>query len=153
MTIKEEALSKLKRFCSYQERCHSEVRTKLLLLKVYGNTLEDVITELIQDNFLNEQRYAEAYARGKFRIKNWGRIKIANQLKARKVSDYCINNGLAVIDESDYKITLLKLAEKYRSERSSKGWSQIEMRKKSIKYLQNKGYEYHLIKSVVDLSK
>ena len=85
----EDALAKLQRYCAYQDRCHQEVRTKLIDLGVFGDTLEEIITDLIKDNFLNEERFARSYARGKFRMRKWGRIKIRQELKLRKISDYC----------------------------------------------------------------
>ena len=149
MSVKKEALAKIQRYCAYQERCHSEVRNKLLSLKIYGDDLEAIITELIQEDFLNEQRFAEAYVGGKFRIKKWGRLKIKSNLKIKKVSDYCIKKGLKIINEDDYTQTLKSLIEKYKEERKTKKWSQREMEINCIRYFQNRGYEYPLIKSLL----
>jgi regulatory protein len=99
---KDDALLKLQAYCAYQDRCHSEVRSKLLDLGIYGDDLEDIIVALIEDNFLNEERYARSYARGKFRIKQWGRLRIRRELKFRKISDYCIRKAMEEIDENDY---------------------------------------------------
>ena len=96
-------LNKLRHYCAYQERCHEEVRTKLLSLKVYGDGLEEIINQLISEDFLNEERFAKAYAGGKFRMKKWGRGKIIQGLKARKISDYCIKQGMSEIPEEDYQ--------------------------------------------------
>jgi regulatory protein len=96
---KDQALIKLQRYCAYQERCHQEVRNKLIALKVFGDDLEDVISNLISEGFLNEERYARAYVRGKARIKRWGKMKIVAQLKSRQISDYCIRKGLEELDE------------------------------------------------------
>ena len=85
---KDDALKKLQRYCAYQERCHQEVRQKLLDLGIYGDDLEDIIAELITDNFLNELRFAQIYAGGKFRIKKWGRHRIRQELKKRKYRKY-----------------------------------------------------------------
>ncbi|MBK8342084.1 MAG: RecX family transcriptional regulator [Bacteroidetes bacterium] len=103
------ALNKLRHYCAYQERCHEEVRTKLLSLKIYGEGLEAIINKLIEDDFLNEERFAKAYAGGKFRMKKWGRGKIVQGLKLRKISDYCIKKAMLEIDESDYQKTLAAL--------------------------------------------
>ena len=96
------ALLKLQRYCAYQERCHQEVRNKLLGLGVYGDTLEQVIITLIEDGFLNEERYARSFARGKFRMKSWGRRRIIMELKLKKLSEYCIKKAMEEIPEATY---------------------------------------------------
>lgn len=107
-----DALKKLQRYCAYQDRCHAEVRSKLLDLGVYGDTLEQIMAELITDNFLNEERFARSYARGKFNIKKWGRTRIKQELKKRKITDYCIRKAMEEIEEEDYEKTLYQLIEK-----------------------------------------
>ena len=114
---KSEALQKLKKYCAYQERSHSEVRTKLLSLGVYGDTLEEVILELVQEDYLNEERFARAYARGKHRIKKWGRNKITQGLKMKRVSDYCIKQAMTEIDQELYVLALQEVLTKYYKER------------------------------------
>nr|HPR30119.1 RecX family transcriptional regulator [Chitinophagales bacterium] len=94
-------LNKLRHYCAYQERCHEEVRTKLLSLKVYGDRLEEVISQLVQEDFLNEERYAKAYAGGKFRMQKWGRERIRKELRFRKISEYCIRQAMEEIPEED----------------------------------------------------
>ena len=105
-------LEKIKHFCAYQERCHSEVRSRLLEMKVYGAELEDFMVILIEENFLNEERFARAFARGKFSLKQWGRIKIKHELKARNISSTLIQMAMKEIDEADYERTLQQLTEK-----------------------------------------
>ena len=109
---KEEALDKLQRYCAYQDRCHQEVRSKLLDLGIYGEDLEEIIVQLISDNFLNEERFARSYARGKFRIKRWGRNRIWQELQKRQISDYCLRKAMEEIDEAEYQKTLWELLEK-----------------------------------------
>ena len=109
---KEEGLAKLQKFCAYQDRCHQEVRTKLITLGIYGDDLEEIIVELIADNFLNEERFARSYARGKFRMRRWGRVRILNELKFRKITDYCIRKAMTEIEEEDYLETLIEVLEK-----------------------------------------
>src|SRR4249919_2672470 len=92
------ALQKAKHYCAYQERCHSEVRDKLYSFGLHRNEVEPLLTQLIEENFLNEERFAIAYAGGKFRIKNWGKEKIKYALKQNKVSEYCIHKALAAIN-------------------------------------------------------
>ena len=100
------ALKKLQAYCAYQDRCHKEVRSKLLDLGMRGHDLEVIMAELVEDNFLNEERFARSYVRGKFRIKRWGRIKIRLELKRRNISAYCIKKGMTEIDDNDYYTTL-----------------------------------------------
>ena len=143
------ALLKLQRYCAYQDRCHQEVRKKLLDLGLRGQEVEQVIAELIQDNFLNEQRFACSYARGKFRIKKWGKIKIKMELKRREISPYCIQKGLEEIDHNEYLAELKKLIKtnilRYNAS------SSFEKKMKTIKYLANKGFEKNLIWQLIDL--
>jgi len=96
------ALAKLQKYCVYQDRCHSEARTKLLKLKVYGDDLENVMSELIQEDFLNEERFARSFVRGKYRMKKWGRDKIRMELKKKSISAYCIKKGMEEIEEDTY---------------------------------------------------
>ena len=105
-------LEKIKHFCAYQERCHSEVRSRLLEMKVYGAELEDFMVILIEENFLNEERFARAFARGKFSLKQWGRIKIKHELKARNITSTLIQMAKKEIEEADYERTLQQLPEK-----------------------------------------
>lgn len=140
----EEILKKLARYCSYQERCHQEVRTKLYGLGVGKNDLERIISKLIEDGSLNEERFATAFARGKFRLKKWGRTKISSELKRRQVSAYCITKAMKEISESAYQETLKKLFHaKWTSLRNEKNRF-IKLRKTRDHLLQ-KGYESKLI--------
>jgi regulatory protein len=140
-------LEKIKSFCAYQERSHKEVRTKLLSLKVYGNELEQIISVLIDENFLNEERYACAIARGKFKFKQWGRNKIKQALQMQDVSTYCIKRAMLEIDESDYIATLTQLAEKkFESLHDDNMFQRVQ---KTYAYLMQKGYENTLIQSIV----
>lgn len=140
---KEEALAKLQRYCAYQDRCHQEVRTKLLELGVYGDVLEEIIAELIGDNFLNEERFARSYARGKFRIRKWGKQKIKQELQVRRVSKYCIRKGLEEIEDQEYEQTLEQLIVK--KWKTLKEKNLFQKKAKIAKYLLQKGYEGDLI--------
>ena len=139
------ALEKLRKYCVYQDRCHQEVRSKLLALKVYGEELEEIMSALISEDFLNEERFAKSFARGKFKMKKWGRIKIKNELKKRHVSPYCIKKGMTEIEDADYRQTIEELVKRHRL------FSEIHTfaeRNKIIQYLQRKGFEYEIIKQV-----
>lgn len=112
----EQALAKARNYCTYRERCQQEVRETLSTFNVNANYIEDIISQLINDNFLNEERFAKMFAGGKFRIKKWGRVKIKLELKKRNISEYCIKQALKEIDEQSYLQTLKKIIEvKYRS--------------------------------------
>ena len=136
---KEEALTKLQKYCAYQDRCHKEVRSKLLDLGVYGQDLELIIVELIKDKFLNEVRFAQSFVRGKFRMKRWGRNKIKQELKQRDLSDYCIKKGMQEIDESEYLEVLDNLLSK--KETLLKEDNRFEKNRKLAKYAIQKGFE------------
>lgn len=144
---KQEALQKLQRYCAYQDRCHQEVRTKLLEIGSYGDDLEEVIVELIQENFLNEERFARSYARGKFRIRRWGRNKIKQELKQRRISAYCIKKAMEELEEFDYNGTLQKVLDKKWKE--SKETNVFKKRSKIGTYLISRGFESHLVWSFV----
>lgn len=142
---KEEALVKLRHFCAYQDRNHKEVRSKLLSIKIYGDLLEEIISDLIDEDYLNEERYARNFARGKFRMKSWGKIRIRRELKYKGVSDYSIRKGIEEIEtEGGYRETLDKLLEKYITARTGK-WSKNKLRNKAYEYAMQKGFESPLI--------
>ena len=107
-----EAKLKAANFCAYQERSQKEVRSKLYDLGLYPDEVEEVLSELITENFINEERFAKAYVGGKFRVKKWGRKKILIGLKPHNLSNYCIKKGLEEIDEDDYLQTLDEIVAK-----------------------------------------
>jgi Uncharacterized protein conserved in bacteria len=145
-----EALEKLKKYCAYQDRCHQEVRTKLLTMKVYGDALEQIIASLIEDGYLNELRYAENFSRGKYRIKKWGKNKIKQALRQKGISDYCVKKGLAQIDlEEDYTKTLNDVLSKYINQRIDK-YEKPLLRKKAYAYGINRGFESALVVVTLD---
>jgi regulatory protein len=129
--------------CAYQERCQQEMRDKLYEWGLFSNDVENIIANLISDNFLNEERFAKAYAGGKFRIKKWGRIKIRIELKKRKISDYCIRKGMLEIEESDYLKTLKEIIAKKLKE-IPKGKIQIR-NYKAAQYAISRGFESDLV--------
>jgi regulatory protein len=138
-------LDKIKRYCAYQERCHSEVQQKLFDLGCtsYEETGE-YTAALIEENYLNEERFARAFARGKFRMKGWGRKRITMELKQRKVSDYCIKAGLTEIDDAEYLHVLHTQAEKKWAEyrREANDWKRTA---KTRDALLRKGFEGELV--------
>ena len=141
----EELKTRLKRYCAYQERCHKEVKNKLQQLGAYGDISDAVISHLIQHDYLNETRFAVHYVRGKFSIKKWGKKRIVNELKLRKITTYNIDKGLKQISEKDYEHTFDTLAQKRWEELKKKKESIEKRKKKWVQYLQYRGWENDLI--------
>lgn len=145
---KEQALQKLKQYCAYQERSHSEVRDKLYQLGVWKKDHDEILGTLIEEDYLNEERFAIAYAGGKYRMKQWGRVKIRYALKQKEVSEYLVKKALKQIDEGDYLALLDKVAtERYAS---LKGEQYLVRKKKTLDYLIQRGFEHELIHRAVD---
>ena len=140
----QQALPKAKIYCAYQERCHSEVKDKLYSFGLNKNEVEEIVSTLIEENFLNEERFAIMFAGGHFRSKQWGKIKIAHALKQKQVSPYCIKTALQHIDADDYQLTLKKLLErKFELLRAEK--NKYTKKKKLLSYLLQRGFEMSLI--------
>lgn len=144
---KEQALQKLRHYCAYQERSHAEVVQKLWDLGVRKSDHDEILATLIQDDYLNEERFAKAFAGGKFRMKSWGRKKILYALKEKKVSEYNIRKAMKEIDEGDYRNVLKDLAEK--KYKDLKGEQYLVRKKKTFDYLLQKGFEPELINEVL----
>lgn len=144
---KEVAITEMQRYCAIQDRSHKEVRTKLIEHQVYGDTAEDIIADLITEGFLDEERFARSYARGKFRMNEWGRNKIIQELKFKGVSAYSIKAAMEEIPEQDYLNTLAGLLEKKSQHTAFK--NAFERAKKLTDYALSKGYEYEIIKTVL----
>jgi len=141
----QQAFQKIKQYCAYQERCHSEVKEKLYSYSLQKNDVEDIVSKLISENYLNEERFAILFAGGKFRTKSWGKTKIRYELKQKQVSDYCIKKGLGQIDYDDYLQTLAKLAEKKLE--TLKSEKNIFIKKRKLQdHLLQKGFESELIR-------
>lgn len=143
-------LAAITRYCQYQPRSHKEVRNKLYELGCTSASVEDYLAKVIAAGFLNEENYARAIARGKFRIKQWGRNKIIQALRQQQVSDYCIKKGLAEIDGDEYEATLQKLGlrkwQELKAERSPNA-----KKAKLQRYLLQKGYEGDLVRDLIKL--
>ncbi|MEJ7625581.1 MAG: regulatory protein RecX [Ferruginibacter sp.] len=143
----EKALQKIRHFCSYQERSHKEVKEKLYSFGLYKEEVEILISKIIEDGYLNEERFAIAFAGGKFRQKDWGKVKIKYELKLKGVSEYCIKKALAEIKENDYLVNLKKLYKK-KSEMLKSEKNKYTLKAKVTTYLMQKGYELNLVKEV-----
>lgn len=140
-------LEKARKYCSYQERSHNEVRSKLLQWKVYGDELEEILCELISDGFLNESRFASIYVQSKFNQKSWGKLKIKSSLQFKGITPTCIDISLDEIDPKIYKEKLIQLFERKAGDLDL---NEPNERAKVIRYLQNRGFETELILSVVN---
>ena len=144
-TVKE-ATIKLAQFCAYRDRSHKEVEEKLKEMRMIPLACEQIIMKLMLEGFLNEERFARSFVRGKFRIKKWGRNKIKKELKIREISAPIIKLAFTEIDEVIYLNTLLELAEKKLN--LIKEPHPIKRKKKLVNYLLQKGYEPQLIYDV-----
>ncbi|GLU43487.1 regulatory protein RecX [Allomuricauda sp. NBRC 101325] len=138
-----EATKKLEHYCAYQERCHQEVVQKLTAMRMIPDAIDHIIAHLIKENYLNEERFAKSFARGKFRVKKWGKNRIVRELKLRDISVFNIKSGLKEIDEGEYLTTLDELSKK-RLEQINET-NPLKKKKKLADYLLYRGWENHLV--------
>lgn len=137
------------KYCQYQERCHGEVRNKLYELGCRTPEVEEYLAEMISMGLLNEERFARAFARGKFRLLHWGREKIKQQLKIKKISDYCIKKAMTEIDGEEYEQKLIKLIK--NKEKQLNKEKSINIKKQKIyRYIVQKGYERDIVISLLN---
>ena len=146
---KEQALQKLRHYCGYQERCHAEVKEKLYSFGLRKQMVEESIAQLIEEDYLNEERFAIQFAGGKFRMKQWGRVKIKHALKQKQVSTYCINRAMKELDTEDYEKTLHKLARQKWDTVKGVGVNGFVKMAKTTDYLLQKGFEPELVRAVI----
>lgn len=143
-----EALEKLRHYCAYQERCHKEVTDKLYGMQMIPQAVEQIVGTLVSENYLNESRFAQQFAHGKFSIKHWGKLRITRELKARNISDYDIRKALSDIDAEAYETKIVDI--------SRKKWNQLDgisPQQKKIKlfqYLAYRGWETERIYDQLD---
>jgi regulatory protein len=137
------ALQKIENFCAYQERCHEEVVSKLRSMKMKSDEIDQIMVHLITENFINEERFACSFARGKHRIKQWGKIRIINELKLKNISQTLINKALKEITAQEYLDTFHTLAERHWD--SIQETNALKKRKKFCDYLLRRGYESSLV--------
>jgi regulatory protein len=146
-TVKE-IQSKLENYCVYQDRCHKEVEQKMWEYQLIPEAKELILLSLMKDDFLNEERFSKSYARGKFRIKSWGKPRIVRELKFRDISAYNIKTALKEIDEQEYIATIYRITEN-RNDVISES-NHYKRKKKLVDFLMRKGFESNLIFKVVD---
>ena len=144
---KDQAIQRIRHYCAYQERAQQEVRDKLYELGMTKDEVEEIMSDLIADNFLNEERFAIQFAGGHFRIKGWGKVKIQHALQQKRVSSYNIKIGLKAIDEDAYLKTLQQLAtKKWNSLKGERGLSRMA---KTYAFLHQRGFEPILYQPIV----
>lgn len=135
----DEVRSKMEHYCAYQERCHQEVAQKLKSFAISQQEKDEIIVALIQTNYLNEERFARAFVRGKHSQKKWGKIRLKSELKKREITTYLIEKAFQEIDETQYEETLHQLSEKIWEFTSE--LNVLKKRKKCADFLLRKGYE------------
>ena len=140
----DEAKARMERFCAYRERCHKEVHRKLVEMRMIPEAADLIIHHLLTHNYLNETRFAQAFVRGKFRIKKWGKNRLVRELKAREISQYNIKLALKEFSESEYLETFHELADKRWKQLNSEENLQKKKRK-FADYLLYRGWESNLI--------
>jgi regulatory protein len=144
---KEQAIRSIRQYCAYQERAQQETRDKLYELGMTKDEVEEILADLIAENFLNEERFAIQFAGGHFRIKGWGKVKISHALKLKRVSTYNIKKALKALDEEDYEEKLAELAlKKWNSLKGERG---LQRMAKTQAFLQQRGFEPQLIHPLV----
>lgn len=146
---REQAYQKLKHYCAYQDRCHSELKDKAYSLGLRKTDVEALTARLIEENALNEERFAIKFAGGKFRIKQWGKVKIISELRKKRISDYLIKKAMKEIEDADYLETAFLLAKKKWNSIKGGGVNQFVKMAKTRDYLLQKGFEAALIGVVI----
>ncbi len=144
-------LAKMRKYCDYQERSHQQVRDKLYEAQLYGDDVEEIISILITENFLNEERFAKAYARGKFKINAWGRVKIIQGLKQHRVHANGIKAAMTEIDEDEYMAVLTKLLEQKKSLIKEK--HPLRRTYALMRFAAQRGFENDLVREVLESMK
>ena len=138
-----EAMAKIQRYCAYQERSHKEVKSRLYGYGLHESEVDEIIAQLITDGFLNEERFAKAFAGGKFRMKKWGKLKIKNELESLGLTKTCIQRGLKEIDSVDYAKTLKSLIKKKSEEITEE--NRYKKRDRVARFAIGKGYEPEVV--------
>jgi regulatory protein len=144
----EAAWTKITRYCAYQERSHSETKQKLYSYGLYVEEINELLVRLISEDYLNEARFAQHFARGKSNLKGWGKIKIRQELKRRNVSDWCIHQALSGIDTDTHLKNMMK-AVQFKEKQLIAEKNPFIKRKKIERYLQSKGFDFEQIKAVL----
>lgn len=142
-----QAWEKIKYYCAYQERGHQETKDKLYRFGLNSAEVDEQLARLIEEGYLNEERFAKMFVGGKFRMKHWGKIKIEAELKMKRVSSYNIKIALKEINDDDYQKAMEKLTEEKWI--SLKGEQYLVRQMKTMRYMVQKGYETNLVGNVI----
>jgi regulatory protein len=145
----EQAYPKIKQYCGYQERCHFEVKERLFAMNLPKKEVETLLSRLIEENLVNEERYAIQFAGGHFRQKKWGKVKISYELRQKRIGETLIKTAMKEIEGVDYRATLQKLA--FTKWKSLKGQQHLSREVKTIAYLLQKGYERPIVQEMITL--
>lgn len=143
----DEAKRSLEKYCAYQDRCHAEVEKKLRDMGMIPEARELIFLHLMEHDFLNEERFARSFARGKFRIKQWGKKRIERELKIREISTYNIKAGLSEIDKEEYEKVFIEVSKKRFLSIQEK--NVFKKRKKVADFLLRRGFESNKIYEVI----
>ncbi len=146
----EAALLKLQSYCAYQERCHNEVITKLNDMGIYGDRADEIVAQLIADNFLNEERFAVSFARGKFRIKKWGKVRIRQELKIRNIPEYSIKKAMIEVDSCDTEGGYMGTLKEVIKAKSKDYEGHPQIKQKLGLYAISRGFEPELVWEVLN---
>ena len=145
----EQALQKARHYCAYQERSHDEVRRKLQAFGLKRTQVEEALSSLIEEDYLNEERFAVAFAGGKFRVRKWGRNRIEFELRQRGVAEANITRGLGAIDEREYADCIAQLVAKKRDDLKRQGLNDRESSARIVSHLYGRGFESTLVRSAL----
>lgn len=143
-------LQKAASYCAYQERTQDEVKQRLKKWDVWGDEADEIIAELISMNYLSEERFAKTYAGGKFRMKNWGRMKIKQELHRRGLSEYSIGKGMKEIGDTAYLEGLKELLTKKKILLEKTETDKFKLKQKLVRFALGKGYESELIWKTIE---
>ena len=144
----DEIKRKIEHYCAYQDRCHKEVENKIKEYNLIPEAREIILLSLMKDNFLNEERFSKSFARGKFRIKKWGKQRIVRELKFRNISAYNIKTALKEINEQEYITTLYELVAK--KDKLVREENVFKRKKKIADYLLYRGFESNLVYEAIN---
>ena len=140
----EEARRRMEQFCAYRERCHQEVVGKLRSMGMIPEAVDTIVVGLIEGGFLSEERFAKAFARGKFRQKGWGKARIRRELKMRQVTEFLIMKALEEIELPEYLETFDAIAIKRWKQLADVSDRQKKLRK-FVDYLLYRGWDVDMI--------
>jgi regulatory protein len=138
-----EVYAKMAQLCSRSEQCSADIRKKMVAYEIMDELVEEIISKLKEEKFIDDERYVRAYVSDKFKFNKWGKIKIRYYLKGKGLSDKTINKGLEVIDDEEYKKALIKTMKEKALK--VKGKNKYEKSAQIIRFTQSRGFEPEII--------